>query len=175
MKATKLFFGDKRLKDVYVGAKWYQVYIYKITRFIRKAVRLFAQVTVILFVVSIVAGSGYGFGKYTTQPIVTEGAVKEVVRIEVQKLKFEEIPMLVKICNAESGGKQFEKNGNVLRGRVDKSDLGFCQINERYNNDEARRLGYDIYTEQGNKDFAIYLYLTRGTSPWEASRGTWSK
>jgi len=89
--------------------------------------------------------------------------------------KFEDIPMLVKICNAESGGRQFNKNGDVLRGTVDKSDIGFCQINERYNNDLARKLGYDIYTEQGNKDFAVHLFFTRGTEPWNASKANWNK
>ncbi len=102
---------------------------------------------------------------------VTVYAEKEVPA----KLKFEDIPMLVKICQAESGSRQFEKNGDVLRGRVDKSDIGFCQISERYNNDEARRLGYDIYTEKGNKDFAVYLYLKKGTQPWDASKSAWSK
>lgn len=101
-----------------------------------------------------------------------------IVTAEIEvpaQLKFEDVPMLVKICQAESGSRQFEKNGDVLRGRVDSSDIGFCQINERYNNDEARRLGYDIYTEKGNKDFAVYLYLHKGVQPWSASTKIWSK
>jgi hypothetical protein len=100
-------------------------------------------------------------------------ADKEVVVKET--IKFEDIPMLVKICKAESGGKQFNSNGDVLRGKVTPSDIGYCQISEVYNNDLARKLGYDIYTEQGNKDFAVYLYFTRGVQPWMASSGVWSK
>ena len=90
-------------------------------------------------------------------------------------VKFDDIPMLVKICKAESGGKQFKTNGDVMRGIVNPSDIGYCQINEYINNDEARRLGYDIYTEQGNKDYAVYLFMTRGTEPWNSSRNVWCK
>jgi len=90
-------------------------------------------------------------------------------------IKFDDIPMLVKICKAESGGKQFKANGDVIRGIVNPSDIGYCQINEYINNDEARRLGYDIYTEQGNKDYAVYLFMTRGTEPWNSSRNVWCK
>jgi len=100
-------------------------------------------------------------------------AEKEVVK-EI-KLKFDDIPMLVKICKAESGGRQFKSNGDVIRGIVNPSDIGYCQINEYINNDEARRLGYDIYTEQGNKDYAVYLFMTRGTEPWNSSRNVWCK
>ncbi len=81
-------------------------------------------------------------------------------------------PFLKRICFAESGGRQFNKNGSVIRGIVDKSDIGVCQINERYNNDLARKLGYDIYTEEGNKAFALYLFNNRGTQPWNASKCT---
>ncbi len=100
-------------------------------------------------------------------------ANKEV--IVTQTLKFEDIPMLVKICNAESGGHQFKKNGDVLRGIVNPSDIGYCQISEYIWNDTARKMGMDIYTEKGNKDFAIWLFLRQGSAPWNSSRAGWSK
>ena len=83
--------------------------------------------------------------------------------------------MLVKICKAESGLRQFNSKGDVLRGKVNRSDIGICQINEVINNDEARRLGYDIYTEQGNKDYAVWLYMHRGSEPWNSSKSIWNK
>ena len=95
----------------------------------------------------------------------------ELIPVVEAKDKFSEFPLLVKICKAESGNRQFEKSGRVLRGRVNPSDIGFCQIHEPIWNDKARELGYDIYTEQGNKDMAIYIFLTEGESPWNSSRG----
>lgn len=102
---------------------------------------------------------------------VTVMAEKEVPK----PIKMEDIPMLVKICKAESGLRQFNAKGDVLRGKVNKSDIGICQINEVINNDEARRLGYDIYTEQGNKDYAVWLYMHRGSEPWNSSKAIWNK
>ncbi len=83
--------------------------------------------------------------------------------------------MLLKICKAESGGKQFKADGHVLRGKITPSDIGFCQINETYWNDIARDMGIDIYTEQGNKEMAIYIFNNFGEQPWSASKSNWSK
>ena len=102
---------------------------------------------------------------------VTVMAEKEVTK----PIRMEDIPMLVKICKAESGLRQFNAKGDVLRGKVNRSDIGICQINEVINNDEARRLGYDIYTEQGNKDYAVWLYMHRGSEPWNSSKSIWNK
>jgi len=49
------------------------------------------------------------------------------------------------------------------------------QINELYHADEAKALGYDIYTIQGNVAFARYLYDKQGTKPWMSSSACWSK
>lgn len=84
-------------------------------------------------------------------------------------------PALEHICNAESGGKQFLDNGRVVRGKVNPSDIGICQINEPIWNDKARELGYDIYTEQGNRDMALWIFNHYGADPWNSSRGAWSK
>lgn len=92
--------------------------------------------------------------------------VKEVLAEE----KFSDYPLLVKICKAESGNRQFAKDGDVLRGIVNHSDIGYCQINEPIWNDVARKLGYDIYTEEGNKDMAVYIYLNKGSDPWNSSK-----
>ena len=92
--------------------------------------------------------------------------VKEVLAEE----KFADYPLLVKICKAESQNIQFRKDGRVLRGAMNPSDIGFCQINEPTWNDIARKLGYDIYTEQGNKDMAVYIFLHEGSDPWNSSK-----
>jgi hypothetical protein len=93
-----------------------------------------------------------------------------LIKVVEAEEKFADYPLLVRICKAESSNRQFAKNGNVLRGSVVRSDLGYCQINETTWNDTARKLGYDIYTEQGNKDMAVYIYLNEGAAPWLSSK-----
>lgn len=53
-------------------------------------------------------------------------------------------------------------------------DIGRWQINEYYHAKEAAKLGYDIYTEQGNALYAIVLYNSNGTRDWNASKPCWS-
>lgn len=89
--------------------------------------------------------------------------------IEVKELP----PILKKICKAESQNRQFrDDKGHVLRGSTTPSDIGYCQINEIYWNDTAKDLGYDIYTEKGNKEMAMYIFENEGTTPWNSSRCT---
>lgn len=117
---------------------------------------------------SFIAGMVYGafqIGQMSITPEYTKAA--EIVETE--------FPLLDKICQAESSGRQFREDGKVLRGRVNASDIGICQINEPIWNDKARELGYDIYTEKGNKDMAKWLFVRYGSDPWRASKSIWSK
>jgi hypothetical protein len=163
---TKIYYGRDLIGRFNCDGRKYS----KFQLFLFKAKRLFKTS---LKAMAVFCAIGWGFvagGHYF--------AKTDIVRAEVIKevgTKFEDIPMLVKICTAESGGKQFKKNGDVVRGVVNPSDVGICQINEYINNDEARRLGYDIFTEKGNKDYAVYLFMHRGTEPWNSSRNVWCK
>lgn len=76
---------------------------------------------------------------------------------------------MLAIAKCESGSKQFNEDGTVLRGRVNSLDVGFFQINEKYHLESSIKLGYDIYTEEGNKAYAVYLYEHQGAKPWKAS------
>lgn len=76
---------------------------------------------------------------------------------------------LIDVARCESTFRQFNDDGTVLRGVKDKRDVGVMQINEYYNGDEAKRLGFDIYTLDGNVGYAKYLYGKRGLKPWKAS------
>lgn len=134
--------------------------------FIHRAGVLVKRSIIVSGAFSAIAWSLYAGSQYFPRTAWAEKVVEVPIAI-----KFDDIPMLVKICKAESGGgHQFKANGNVVRGIVDPSDIGYCQINEAINNDDARKLGYDIYTEEGNKGYAIHLYFTRGTQPWSASK-----
>lgn len=166
---TKIFYGNQFVEKFNCDGRKYtkrQIMIMKISRWIREKIILSAKICIIAWLVV----GGLKVGQHLTPPSVVY-ADKVIER----SLAFEDIPMLVKICQAESGSRQFKANGDVLRGKVNLSDIGYCQINEYINNDLARKLGYDIYTEKGNKDFAVYLYLNRGTQPWSASKSIWSK
>lgn len=88
-----------------------------------------------------------------------------------------ELPITLKrICSCESTGSpdnepiQFNADGSVLRGRINSQDVGMCQINEHYWLQKSLDLGYNIYTEEGNKLMALWIYNQSGTAPWR-----WSK
>ncbi|HRY30953.1 MAG TPA: hypothetical protein P5328_00980 [Candidatus Paceibacterota bacterium] len=87
---------------------------------------------------------------------------------------FNETPVLVDIAYCESKFYQFNADGSVLRGKVNPSDVGLMQINERYHAGTAVMLGYDIYSLEGNMAYAKYLYDKYGTDPWVHSSNCWN-
>jgi hypothetical protein len=88
---------------------------------------------------------------------------------------FKDTPILIKIAYCESTYRQFQEDGKVLRGKVNSDDIGVMQINTRYHEADSKKLGFDIYTFQGNVGYAQYLYDTQGTSPWIHSSKCWKK
>ena len=87
---------------------------------------------------------------------------------------FSDIPIMFEVARCESTFRQNDPiTGQPLRGVVNSSDVGVMQINEYYHLDRAERLGYNIYTLEGNLDYARYLYERKGTQPWQASQPCW--
>lgn len=87
-----------------------------------------------------------------------------------------EIPQIMrKIAECESRGRQFDEDGNVLRGELHPADIGKYQINSAVWKEEAKKLGYDLLTEEGNEQFALELYRRYDTLPWESSKSCWGK
>lgn len=86
---------------------------------------------------------------------------------------FDDIPELVGVAQCESHFRHFDKNGRVLRGYVNKSDIGVMQINEYYHGKKAEELGYDLYSIEGNMLYARYLYNREGLTPWLSSSKCW--
>lgn len=97
--------------------------------------------------------------------------VKEV--IINQEIKY---PVLDRIAQCESGNKHLDKNGQVLlRGNTNKTvDVGVFQINSVWFA-KATELGLDLTKEEDNREFAKYLYTTRGTEDWVYSKKCWAK
>lgn len=162
MKFTKVFFGDKRLKDVVVGASRLDVFKYRLAKFMRK-----------LFVIGLGVGavvSGYQVAEWTATP-VTVYADREVP-VYVSK----EAPVLAKIAKCESNDKHTGKAGQVLisansNGTV---DVGKYQINSVWFT-KATELGLDLTKEADNKKMAEWIYENRGTEDWVYSKACWQK
>lgn len=108
---------------------------------------------------------------------ITETPQKAVLEQQEQNITL--LPELIPICACESTGKRdgipkhFDKNGNVLQGKINKLDRGACQINLGYHQEAAKKMGIDVETEQGNIIYANYLYTTQGSQPWSASSACW--
>jgi len=80
---------------------------------------------------------------------------------------------LRRIGQCESEFRQFNDDGSVLRGKINNQDVGIFQINEYYWLEESIRLGYDIYTRDGNIGMAKHIYRVYGTAPWNWSKHCW--
>lgn len=110
----------------------------------------------------------------SSQAVSRETAVKPTLR-----------PALVPICACESTGSkygkptQWEDDGVTVRtGRINPADKGMCQINTEPRNGhlvQSRKLGFDIYTEEGNIRYANWLYDHLGTQPWDWSKSCWGE
>ena len=86
---------------------------------------------------------------------------------------FVETPVLAEIARCESTFRQVGKDGKVLRGVSNNSDLGLLQVNEYYHGEKALDLGFDLSTVNGNLAYGKYLYDKEGTKPWSASEKCW--
>lgn len=98
------------------------------------------------------------------QPMAFEDFVKEY---------YKEKPILYEIAKCESTLRHWNSEGEVLRGRVNKSDVGLMQINEAYHAKTAKALGFDLTTIKGNMAYAEWLYEKQGTAPWVHSSKCW--
>jgi ATP sulfurylase len=93
-----------------------------------------------------------------------------------QKAKeyFKNDPILVDIARCESSFRQTDSKGNILRGKINKGDIGLMQINEYYHADKAKELKLNLHTVEGNMAYAKYLYDKEGVKPWISSSKCWN-
>ena len=81
-------------------------------------------------------------------------------------------------CSCESWGEPNKeprefKDGKVLRGVPNPQDIGACQINIPFWGATAKKLGYNIYTLDGNVSMAKYILGQQGIKAWEWSQKCW--
>lgn len=122
-------------------------------------------------------------------PVKTIAAPTTIlVAVEKPKPPVQQIPAILKpISGCESWGNPsklgtqwadangdptYENTGRVLRG-PDGHDIGMFQIRETVHAADAKKLGMDIYTESGNRAYALILYKRNGTRDWNASSHCW--
>jgi hypothetical protein len=144
------------------GMKWYNF---------KLKVKTFFKKLAFWFVVILIA---VGVGQYVRWAYPTE-VIKEVVKevIVNQDISY---PVLDRIAQCESGNKHLDKNGQVImRGNTNKTvDVGVFQINSVWFA-KATELGLNLTVEKDNREFAKYLYTTRGTEDWVYSKKCWAK
>lgn len=138
---------------------------------IAKAIKFTKRTMTVMAVFCLMGWSAY-FATKATKP-VTVYAEKEVP-VTVEKMP--DIPILNKIIQCESGGKQYAPNGQVLmKINTNKTvDIGVGQINSIWFK-TASNMGYDLTKETDNRAFTLWLFLNKGSSPWSASSSCWSK
>jgi hypothetical protein len=107
-------------------------------------------------------------------PVVDKVATSTASVTSQIETAFSGYGQLRRICSCESHLTQFEKDGvTVLHGRENPKDLGICQINELYHGEQAKKLGFDLYSLIGNVAYAKHLYESEGTKPWVWSESCW--
>lgn len=74
----------------------------------------------------------------------------------------------------ESNYRQLDDNGNILRG-PDGHDIGVMQLRETVHAADAKAVGIDIYSLDGNLRYGMLLMAEHGTAPWYSSKGCWQK
>ncbi|TSC70021.1 MAG: hypothetical protein CEO12_611, partial [Parcubacteria group bacterium Gr01-1014_46] len=52
--------------------------------------------------------------------------------------------------------RQFKDDGAVFQGLIDPDDIGLHQINRRVNAERIKKLGFDVWTKQGDQRYNIY-------------------
>jgi hypothetical protein len=88
---------------------------------------------------------------------------------------FRDIPVMIQVARCESTFRHIMTDGSVLQGRVDPADTGVMQINKRYHEETAVRLGLNVDDIYDNMAYARHLYETQGTQPWSASEPCWGR
>ena len=105
----------------------------------------------------------------------TSAIIKPQTMEELVRNYYSDMPILVEVARCESQFRHFGKNGNIIRGIVNAKDVGVMQINEEYHREKAETLGLDIYSLDGNLEYARYLYEKEGAKPWRSSAKCWNR
>lgn len=109
-------------------------------------------------------------GRYIESPQEKEKTLQDLVAEE-----FGYGSIMWWVCKCESNFRQFEKDGTVLKSYYGTNDVGLFQIHVPVWGKEAEKLGYDIYSPEGNIKMARHILNTQGINAWLPSKPCWSK
>jgi len=136
--------------------------------------RTFVRVSIILILTGILSQIVTIEEPIQAEPVVAQTeATSTLITPEPLPELVPVVPILAKIAWCESRNVQLNPDGSVLRGKINSQDVGKWQINESYHLAESKRLGLDLHTEEGNEEYAVHLFLTQGTRPWNWSKPCW--
>lgn len=115
-------------------------------------------------------------GPEDRQPVVIERTetIPELIT-DMSRLYKTDGSLALRIAKCESNLAQYKKDGSIVRGRVINADVGIFQVNETYHLEQSRRLGFDIYTAEGNIGYATWLLKHEGSRHWNSSKRCWSQ
>jgi hypothetical protein len=130
---------------------------------------------------------GHFLGGIEGRPVYYEAEAREPVVVligtttpEVSEENLVALKLPQVIADCESGDRRangtavpnssrhFTNDGSIVKNG-ESSATGELQIMASLHAENARSLGYDIYTRNGNRGFANHLYETQGATPWKAS------
>lgn len=119
---------------------------------------------------------GTGFGVVLTPPTGRPPVTLVAPTIHVVGAPEEPLPpVLQRIAWCESRGRHWTPTGRVVRGRQHAPDTGLFQINAAVWGHQAKVLGYDLETLEGNTAMARYLFAQYGSVPWRSSAACWNR
>jgi len=161
MKPSSVIYNGKPIRKIYPHATGWQVFKFKLKRFIRRVIWLSVLLITIWGIYE------YG-GMMHPSTIYTRAEVIKEVEVRA--------PILDKIARCESPTGHW-KNGQVsFNGNKDGStDIGKYQINDRIWGKKATELGYNLTVEKDNEAMAHWIYENRGTEDWVWSKKCWNK
>lgn len=161
MHKTKVFYMGKRLKDIYPHATKWQVFKYRVRKFMLGVLRLLILIGIIFGIFT--AGRYlYPAKVYTTQEVIKEVPIKATVLQRIAK------------CESPTG---HWKDGQVALGANTNHsvDIGKYQINNYAWGKKATELGLNLMVEKDNEEMANWIYVNRGTGDWSASFKCWNR
>lgn len=162
MKKIPIFWNGKLLRDVYPHATKWQVFKYRVKKFLMGCL-FWLTVIAISFGIFMAGRYLYPTQVYTKQEVIKEVEVKA--------------PVLDRIALCESKGNHWATNGQVkVAGNKNGSvDIGKYQINNNIWGAKATEMGLNLMVEKDNEEFARYLYKNYGTEPWVWTKSCWNK
>lgn len=108
--------------------------------------------------------------------VISSQIAPQIAYAATQVPKNDSTPQILRnIALCESGDNQFNQDGSVLRGKVNSDDIGRFQVNLKYHDANAKKMGLDLMSLEGNTEYAEYLFRKNGTKDWLASEKCWNK